>query len=209
MAERYVRFNVPELMRIAAISVGRDKCVEMVKVAEGGFNKIFLLTMDDGYEVIARIPTPIAGPPHYMTASEVATMDFVRTQSNIPTPKVFAWASRVDDENPVGAGYMIIERAQGESLGSCWLSLSTGELAAVIKQIVDMETRLFSASFAKHGSLYYKEDLEEKFRDNNKNPANDGNLLADRFCVGPVATRPFWTEERREMSLDRGPCLFP
>ena len=69
MAERYIRFNVPELMRIAAIAVGRHKCVDMLKVTEGGFNKIFLLTMDDGYEVIARIPTPIAGPPHYMTAS--------------------------------------------------------------------------------------------------------------------------------------------
>ena len=209
MAERYVRFNVPELMRIAAIAVGRDKCVDMVKVAEGDFNKIFLLTMDDGYEVIARIPTPIAGPPHYMTASEVATMDFLRTQLDIPTPKVFGWASRVDDENPVGAEYIIMEKAQGESLGSCWSSLSTGELAAVIRQIVDIEARLFSARFPKHGSLYYKEDLEKNFRDNNKNVANDGNLLADRFCIGPAATRPFWTEERGQMSLDRGPCLFP
>jgi hypothetical protein len=69
MAERYVRFNVSELMRIAAMSVRRDRCVDIVKVTEGGFNKIFCLTMNDGYEVIARIPTPIAGPPHYMTAT--------------------------------------------------------------------------------------------------------------------------------------------
>ncbi len=209
MAERYVRFNVPELMRIAAMAVGRDRCVDMVKVTEGGFNKIFLLTMDDGCEVIARIPTPIAGPPHYTTASEVATMDFLRTQLDIPVPKVFAWASRVSGDNPVGAEYIIMEKAQGESLGSRWLSLSTKDLAEVIKQIVEVENRLFSARFAKYGSLYYKEDLEEIFRDDESQDQNDVDLLSDRFCIGPIVTRSFWTEERGQLPLDRGPCLFP
>ncbi|KAL9103637.1 MAG: hypothetical protein Q9163_001332 [Psora crenata] len=165
--------------------------------------------MDDGYEVIARIPMPIAGPAHYMTASEVATMDFLRTQLNIPVPKVFGWASRVDQENPVGAEYMIIEKAQGESLSSLWPSLSKGELAAVIREIADLETRLFAFQFPKHGSLYYKKDLEEKFRKDNLNMPKDGILLADRFCVGPVATRLFWMEERGQMDLDRGPWLCP
>ena len=118
MAERYVCFNVPELLHTAARAVGRDRCVDIRKFAEGGFNKIFLLTMDDGYEVIARIPTPIAGPAHYTTASEVATMDFLRTRLNIPTPRVFAWASRVGGENVVGAEYIIMEKMQGESLAS-------------------------------------------------------------------------------------------
>ncbi len=77
IAERYARFNVPELMRIAAMAVGRDRCMDIMKVTKGGFNKIFLHTMDDGYEVIAQIPTPIAGPAYYTTASEVATIDFL------------------------------------------------------------------------------------------------------------------------------------
>ena len=47
-------------MRIAAKAVGRDKFVDMVKVTEGDFTKVSLFTMDDGSEVIARIPTPIA-----------------------------------------------------------------------------------------------------------------------------------------------------
>ena len=209
MAERYVRFNVPELMRIAAIAVGRDRCIDIMKVTEGGFNKIFLLTMDDGYEVIARIPTPIAGPAHYTTASEVATMDFLRTRLGIPVPKVFAWASRVGGDNPVGAEYIIMEKMQGESLASRWFSLSTKELAEVIEQIVDIESRLFSARFPEHGSLYYKEDLEEEVHENNSNEQNGVNLLSDQFGIGPIANRSFWTDERGQMTLDRGPCLFP
>ena len=41
------------------------------------FNKAFLMSMDDGQEVIAKVPNPNAGVAHFTTASEVATMDFV------------------------------------------------------------------------------------------------------------------------------------
>ncbi|KAL8971193.1 MAG: hypothetical protein Q9197_003409 [Variospora fuerteventurae] len=134
-------------------------------------------------------------------------MDFLRTRLDIPAPKVFAWASRVDDDNPVGAEYIIMEKMQGESLASRWFSLSTKELAKVIEQIVEIENRLFSARFSKHGSLYYREDLEQEIRDNNSNEQNGVNLLPDNFGIGPTANRSFWTEERGQMTLDRGPWI--
>jgi hypothetical protein len=49
------------------------------KLPEGNFSKVFLITMDDGKEVIAKLPNPNAGRAHFTTASEVATMDYVRT----------------------------------------------------------------------------------------------------------------------------------
>lgn len=49
----------------------------MLKISEGQYNKVFQLTMDDGREVIAKLPNPNAGRPYFTTASEVATMDFV------------------------------------------------------------------------------------------------------------------------------------
>ena len=67
-----------ELTRIAAIKVGSKSCVQIKKLSEGQHNKAFLLTMNDGREVIARLPNPNAGRPHFTTASEVASMDFVR-----------------------------------------------------------------------------------------------------------------------------------
>jgi hypothetical protein len=67
-----------ELKKIAAKTIGAQACVSISKLAEGGFNKVFRLAMDDGTIVIARIPNPNAGPPFKTTASEVATMDFVR-----------------------------------------------------------------------------------------------------------------------------------
>jgi len=49
----------------------------MTKLAEGSFNKVFRLVMDNGNVAIARIPNPNAGPEYYTIASEVATMDLV------------------------------------------------------------------------------------------------------------------------------------
>lgn len=77
LARRYVHFDINELVRVAAGSLGASNCTEIKKLPEGNFNKTFLLTFDNGSEVIARIPNPNAGRPHFSTASEVATMDFV------------------------------------------------------------------------------------------------------------------------------------
>ena len=44
-------------------------------------NKAYILTMDNGTEVLAKLPNPYAGPSFYTTASEVATRTFVSPKS--------------------------------------------------------------------------------------------------------------------------------
>jgi hypothetical protein len=51
--------------------------IKLLKCIEGQYNKAFLMTMDNGAEVVAKIPNPNAGPAFYTTASEVATRHFV------------------------------------------------------------------------------------------------------------------------------------
>ena len=63
-----------ELARIATLTVSSTSCVEVQKLPEGNFNKTFLLTMNDGKQIVARVPNPNAGISHYTTASEVATI---------------------------------------------------------------------------------------------------------------------------------------
>ena len=77
MSQRYVRFNLDELARLAAEAVGSRFCVSIEKYPDGMYNKALLLTMDDGTQAVAKIPNPNAGRPHLTTASEVATMEFV------------------------------------------------------------------------------------------------------------------------------------
>ena len=82
MACRYVQFDMNELVHIAISSTASRSCVAVHKLPEGQFSKAFLLTMDDGKRVIAKVPNPNAGRSHYTTASEVATMDFVSISSS-------------------------------------------------------------------------------------------------------------------------------
>lgn len=205
LAERYVHFNIAALTRIAAQSVGRSHCVNIVKLTEGASNKIFVLTMNDGFEVIARIPTPMAIAPTYTTASEVATMDYLRNRLLLPLPEVYAWDCNRDKNNPVGAEYIIMEKIEGVSLLNRWMLLSTEELGQVIEQIVHFESILLAVKFPKYGSLYYTADLEKELQD----CEFDG-----KFSVGPIATKVFWkneesqNDEENKIVVDRGPCLF-
>ena len=81
LVTRYVKFDMQKLFRLAANAIGSESCVQVEKLSEGQFNKVFLLTMNDGREVIAKLPNPNAGRPHFTTASEVATMNFVHEPS--------------------------------------------------------------------------------------------------------------------------------
>jgi hypothetical protein len=73
---RYIDFDFPGLCRRAVkTSDGASKVVEYEKI-EGGFNRVFIIRLDNGARVVARIPFSVAGPPRLRTNSEVATMAY-------------------------------------------------------------------------------------------------------------------------------------
>jgi len=80
---RRVKFHIEELARVAAQSVDASRCVRISKYPDGLYNKAMLLTMDNGKEVVAKVPHPNAGVAHYTIASEVATMEFVCSESTM------------------------------------------------------------------------------------------------------------------------------
>ncbi|KAI2792725.1 hypothetical protein POX_b02767 [Penicillium oxalicum] len=111
---RYVKFDLENRCRLAAAQFDDStECVCVVKL-EGNFNKAFLLTMNDGNEIISNIPCPNAGPPSLTTASEVATLKFLRSRTSIRVPEMFAWSSNAT--NPVGAEFSIMEKVRGVGL---------------------------------------------------------------------------------------------
>ncbi|EAW07591.1 phosphotransferase enzyme family protein [Aspergillus clavatus NRRL 1] len=198
LQERYVEFNVPELLRVTATAMHQNRRPDIVKFAEGGFNRAFLVRTDEGKEVIARIPTLIAGPPHYTTASEVATMNFLRNVLDLPVPRVLAYSC--DSANTVGAEYIIMEKISGESLASRWFSLSAKEVTHIMAQLAQFEKKIFSFPFPGYGSLYHSRDIQGE---------SQMPLGTDDYCIGPVAKRQFWHDERGQMDLDRGPWKSP
>lgn len=77
MARRSIHFDVKNFTQLAAKAAGSSRCTNIRKYPDGLYSKAFLLTMEDGTEVVGKVPNPNAGRPYFTTASEVATMDFV------------------------------------------------------------------------------------------------------------------------------------
>lgn len=158
LAERRLSFNVNKLKRAAAESVKKSESdvASLRKLAEGGFNRIFEVTMRDGTCVLARLPYPSTLPRRLAVASEVATMDFVRAHG-IPTPRVFGYAF---NENPVGSEYILMEKLCGQPIGDNWYNLSEQQRLQVLHDIVKLESKLFSIQLPASGSIYYTCDLD-------------------------------------------------
>ncbi|KAJ8097678.1 kinase-like domain-containing protein [Lipomyces tetrasporus] len=210
LRDRYKFFNVTELQNVAAEVVGSDSCVSMIKLAEGGYNKVFRLLMDDGKAVIARIPNPNAGPPFYTTASEVATMELVRTALQLPVPQVYGWSATSD--NPVGSEYIIMEEAVGTQLGNSWDKLTPDSKLLIMKEVVSVETKLLSLSFSHYGNIYFASDAVKgavSAEIVSDAPIELKEKVSKMFTIGPSVDRGFWNNERSMMNIDRGPWWNP
>ncbi|KAL2067763.1 hypothetical protein VTL71DRAFT_15859 [Oculimacula yallundae] len=206
LQERYRKFNIEELKRIGAESIGAKFCVSITKLDEGGYNKVFKLIMDNGAVAIARIPCPNAGPPFKTTASEVATMDFARTILNIPVPKVHAWSAVSD--NPVEAEYILMEEACGTSLGDVWEDMGILSKDKIVKDIVSIEQKMLSVSFSRYGNIYFAKDSFpgcEKAEVSGDISEELKKEVEERFTIGPVVEHVFWRRDQTSMPMDRGP----
>jgi hypothetical protein len=168
-----------------------------VKLAEGGFNRTFLITMHDGFEMVARIPYPVTVPKFYAIASEVATMGFLRS-SGLPVPEVYDYSPSSD--NAANTEYIFMEYVRGTKLSDVWAELEEPDIASVLRQLAQLESRTMSITFPAGGSLYYTSDLE-------KVAGKTYILLNDeRFCVGPDVKLRLWYGRRSQLDVNRGPC---
>ncbi|RAQ44152.1 hypothetical protein AFGD_012537 [Aspergillus flavus] len=205
LAIRHAKFDMNQLAKCAAESVGLTltQCVRIEKFPDGMFNKTFLFTMEDGTQVVGKVPNPNAGRAHYTTASEVATMDFVRNTLGTPVPKVLDWSSKAT-ENSVGAEYIIMEKVEGVQLDKVWPNLDIKARFEAVKSISRYQKAWMSTSFTQYGSLYYSSDLGKT--DGCVLLKEDGSEVKEhRFAVGPSTGREFFDDGRAALEYDRGP----
>ena len=57
--------NMNQLARLSAMAVGSMACVSIEKYPDGMLSKAFLMTMEDGMQVVAKVPNPNAGRAHF------------------------------------------------------------------------------------------------------------------------------------------------
>lgn len=113
--ERRLAFDVDGLRRLAAESVNKtaEDVVSLSKFAEGGFNRIFIVTLRDGQQIVARIPCPMTIPRSHIVASEVATIEYLRSHG-LPAPKIYGYSP--ESNNAAGTAYIMMELVHGSKL---------------------------------------------------------------------------------------------
>jgi hypothetical protein len=200
LEERYKKFNVSALKDVAAKALSAE-CTNIIKLNEGSFNKVFLLAFNDGQEAIARIPHPNAGPPHFTTASEVATMDYLYKILKLPVPKILGYSC--SSNNPVQSEYILMERIKGVNLTVRWNKLSVSEKEGVVEEIANFVNRLFNVRFSAYGNLYFKRDIPSGVRTCQlyEKPSSDD----ETYSIGPTTEKSFLEPERAQLHSDHGP----
>ncbi|PWW74573.1 hypothetical protein C7212DRAFT_365118 [Tuber magnatum] len=125
-----------------------------LRPAMGAINLHLELLFDDGLSWMARLKRrntstlPAAVQP-YLIRSEVATYSFLRKETKVPVPEVFAYA--LDSNNPVGTGYILMETIKGKNLLST--SPTSGQLSKVLAQLAEVYKELYRHPFPLMGSL--------------------------------------------------------
>jgi hypothetical protein len=119
----------------------------------GGMNYHIEISFDDGVCWLARVRRfNVTSPPlelqNYIMRSEVATLEFLG-ETKIPAPKVFDFS--LDEANPVGVRYILMEKLPGRSLS--WSDATREQRLKVIDQLADIYIELHAHPFPMMGSL--------------------------------------------------------
>ncbi|KAF8884331.1 kinase-like domain-containing protein [Infundibulicybe gibba] len=190
-------FDIPGLFGIIAKALNRQtkEIVGFQKLGEGGLNRSFLVTLEDGFQLVARIPYPLLTPRAYSYASEVATMDFLRSKG-VPIPQIYDYS--FTSENEAGTEYILMQYAEGTDLSDIWFELKEDKIISLMDQLAKIESIVMSISFPVGGSIYYSQDLK-------KLSGSEGVPLEERFCIGPDVSISLWYGRREELDVFRGP----
>ncbi|KAH7317657.1 kinase-like domain-containing protein [Rhexocercosporidium sp. MPI-PUGE-AT-0058] len=162
--------------------LNRDKLQRGARYVKFDFPAlVFILYLDNGERVVARVPFRIAGPRRLVTNSEVATMTYARTFTKIPVPKVLDWSD--DDNNSIGSEYIIMEHVPGVQLHEKWPSMNPHQHMLCVKKVAFIVTEMAKLPFPAYGSLYFANapiDPKSKI------------AFAEGFCIGPHCGTQYW-----------------
>ena len=130
--------------------------------------------------------------------------NLVSLHTTIPAPKLLAWSA--DPSNPVGAEYIIMEKAPGIQLFQVWHKLTEVDRLSLIKGLTQLESQFAALRFPAYGSLYFRHSISKASERILLDSIVDPN---GSFCVGP-ACGPAWTDGLStadiQPDIDAGPC---
>ncbi|KAJ4386803.1 hypothetical protein N0V93_009701 [Gnomoniopsis smithogilvyi] len=160
--------------------------------ASGLFNKLYLISTSAD-PVLMRVSLPVH--PRHKTLGEVATLQWVRDNTDIPVPKVIAFQDT--NENEIGFEWMLMNLMPGKPAYRRWRTMSMTQKVAFTERIAEYQAQLFRCG-----------DPDTTFR-------NIGTLEADfdneiggvpkTFTPGQMISHEFFMGDHIHYDVPRGP----
>ncbi|KAL4911804.1 kinase-like domain-containing protein [Aspergillus aurantiobrunneus] len=192
---RYVRFDFGALCRRVLTLCLDASTIASCRKIEGGFNRVFVFTLDNGKNLVARLPFRVAGPESLTTASEVATVRYLQAKTKIPIPNVLDWNDAKDSNNAIGSEYIIMEHAAGVPLCEAWHNMAGDQQVRCIDAIYRSVKEMVELEFSAFGSIYFDSTPGV----GSKHPLGGG------FCIGPHCGTQYWDREDKRVQRNHGP----
>ena len=169
--------------------------------SEGAFNKLYAVAVSDNDgnlgspQYIFRATSPVE--PFYKTASEVATLSYMREHTSVPVPRVIAYNSTA--ENELGCEWILMERVPGVALTNVWSDIDLETKSRETKVIAEFARQLRGTQqhFAAIGNLYFREDIDTSNPAVRVVPTED-----EKYVLGPVVT-PYMFAGGRKLRVSR------
>ncbi|OGM48875.1 hypothetical protein ABOM_002958 [Aspergillus bombycis] len=187
ISKRYAKFDLDALCTVVSSLPFVSSPISKIDKLEGGFNKALLMTAENGKEIITKIPCPTVVPAEYSTASEAASLEYVRSHTSIPVSNVLAWNS--DFSNPVGSEYIVLEKVNGRQLISVWGEMGQLQQFKLIQNLVQLESQLASIEFPGYGHLYFRHSAKH---------GSPVIPINDDCCIGPAYNASWFPQFRNQ-----------
>ncbi|KAH7245405.1 kinase-like domain-containing protein [Fusarium tricinctum] len=142
---------------LQASFAGSDIKVEFFSV--GAYNKLFQVTINMHTTYLLRVSLPV--DPVHKTSSEIATLVFVATISEIPIPRPVLFCTH--RETPTRLEWIMMTKLDGVTLHNVWPRLDPFQKSDAVRQIASFQLSLFQKRFSRIGNLY-KETFPEPHR---------------------------------------------
>jgi Ser/Thr protein kinase RdoA (MazF antagonist) len=176
--------NIEAMSKIARIHLGHHEDVPMdvAFYAQGAFNKLYKISAA-GSVCLMRVSLPVY--PRLKTQSEVATINFVRRETDMPVPRIIAFDS--ESQNELGFEWIMMEMMPGVPLRKRWRKMTWKPKETIVRQLVHYQAQLFSKTFPNTGNLCL---------------LGNGNVNSD---LGPIVSLMFFWGNHLTHSVARGP----
>ncbi|KAJ5189665.1 Aminoglycoside phosphotransferase [Penicillium cf. griseofulvum] len=130
-------------------SLRPSSTVEVTFLAQGGFNKIYDVSIDEELSIM-RVSLPV--DPRFKVMSEVTTMDWVCHITSLPIPRVITY--QPSRNNLIGFEWILMTKMPGQPFREDLQSLSFDVKARLVRELAASSAALFQNQLRGIGNIY-------------------------------------------------------